>query len=105
MQSLLFFISNMASSKQGMPTKPLRNVQEIVEFMLETDDELSDLSDWDFGDIMDATGVSSEEEFSSVMNENLEEPPQPDPVTAGTWTMNYVWHRLNLLNLSSQIKL
>ena len=33
---------------------------------------------------MDATGVSSEEEFSSVMNENLEEPPQPDPVTAGT---------------------
>ena len=73
----------MASSKQDMETKPLRNDQEIVEFMLETDDELSDLSDSDFEDIVDATDALSDEEFSSHMNENLEEPPQPDPDTAG----------------------
>ena len=40
-----------------MQTKPLRNDQEIAEFMLETDEELSDLSDLDFEDIMDATYV------------------------------------------------
>ena len=74
----------MASSKQGMQTKPLQNDLEIVEFVLETDDELLDLSDSDFKDVMDATDVSSEEEFSSDMNENLEEPPQPDPDTASS---------------------
>ena len=52
----------MASSKH-MRTKPLRNDKEIVEFMLETDSELSDLSDSDFKDIMDATDVLSDEEF------------------------------------------
>ena len=45
--------------------------------MLETDDELSGLSDWDFEDIMNTTGVSPEEEFSSDINENLEDQPQP----------------------------
>ena len=67
-----------------MRTKPLRNEKEIVEFLLETDDELSDLSDSDFEDIMDATDKSSDERFSSYMNENLEEPPQLDPYTAGS---------------------
>ena len=43
-----------------MRTKSLRNNQEIVEFMLEADDELADLSDSDFEDIVDATYVSSE---------------------------------------------
>ena len=66
-----------------MRTKSLQNDQEIVEFMLETDDQLSELSDQDFEDIMDATDVSSDEEFPSDMNENLEQPPQPDPDTAG----------------------
>ena len=51
--------------------------------MLETGDELSDLSDSDFEDGMDATDGSSNEEFSSDMNENHREPPQPDPDTAG----------------------
>ena len=32
---------------------------------------------------MDATDVSSDEEFPSDMNENLEQTPQPDPDTAG----------------------
>ena len=73
----------MASSKQGMRTKPLRNDEEIVEFMLETDYELSDLSESDFEDIMNATDVSSDEELLSDINENLNEPPQPDPDTAG----------------------
>ena len=73
----------MALSKQGMRTRPLRNDQEIVEFILETDDELSNLSDSDFEDIMDAIDVSSDEEFSSDMNENLEKSPQPDPDIAG----------------------
>lgn len=50
-----------------MQTKPLQNDQEIAEFMLETDEELSDLSDLDFEDIMDATYVSSYEEFLSNM--------------------------------------
>ena len=54
----------MASSKHRMRTKPLRNDQEIVEFMLETDSQLSDLNDSDFKDIMDATDVLSDEEFS-----------------------------------------
>ena len=53
-----------------MRTKPLRNDQEIIEFMLETDDEPSDLSDSDFEDVMDATDVSSDEEFSSDMNDH-----------------------------------
>ena len=35
----------MIWSKQGMQTKSLQNDQEIVEFMLETDDQLSELSD------------------------------------------------------------
>ena len=74
----------MASSKQGMRTKPLRNDEEIVEFMLETDYELSDLSESDFEDIMNATDVSSDEELLSDINENLNEPPQPDPDTAGS---------------------
>ena len=60
----------MASSRQAMRTKPLRNDQEIIEFMLETDDEPSDLSDSDFEDVMDATDVSSDEEFSSDMNDH-----------------------------------
>ena len=51
--------------------------------MLETDDELSDLSDSDFEDIMNTTDVSSDEEILKHMNENLKEPPQPDPDTAG----------------------
>ena len=51
--------------------------------MLETGDELSDLSDSDFENVMDATDVSSDEEFSSDINENHEEPPQPDQDTAG----------------------
>ena len=58
----------MASSKH-MRTKPVRNDQEIVERMLETESELSDLSDSDFKDIMDATDVLSDEEFLD------EEPP------------------------------
>ena len=33
--------------------------------MLKTEDELSDLSDSDFEDIMDATDVLSHEEFSN----------------------------------------
>ena len=73
----------MASSKQGMGTKPLRNDEKIVEFMLETDYELSDLSESDFEDIMNATDVSSDKELLSDINENLNEPPQPDPDTAG----------------------
>ena len=76
-----------------MQTKPLQNYEEIVEFMLETDDELSDLSDSDFEDIMNATDVSSDEELLSDMNENIKEPPQPDPDTR------------SLLKLSSQMKL
>ena len=76
----------MTSSKQGMRTKPLRNDEDIVEFMLETDDELSDLSDSDFEDIMKATDVSSDEALLSDMNENLKEPPQSDPDTAGPST-------------------
>ena len=40
------------------------------------------MSDSDFEDIMDGIDVSSDEEFSSDMNENLEEPPQLDPDTA-----------------------
>ena len=67
----------MESSKKSMRTKLLQNDQEIVEFMLETDGELSDLSDSDFEDIMDATDVSSDEKFS------VEEPRQPDPDTSG----------------------
>ena len=59
----------MASSKHSMRTKPLQNDQEIVEFMLETDSELSDFSDSDFKSIMDATDVLSDEKFSD------EEPP------------------------------
>ena len=51
--------------------------------MLEADDELSDLSDLDFEDVINVIDVSSDEEFSSDMNENLEEPPQPYPDTAG----------------------
>ena len=35
----------MAFSKQGMLAKPQRNDQEMVKFMLKTDDELSDLND------------------------------------------------------------
>ena len=66
-----------------MRTKHLRNEKDIVEFLLETDDELSDLSDSDFEDIMDAIDVSSDEEFLSDINENLEEPPQANPYTAG----------------------
>ena len=58
----------MASSKH-MRTKPVRNDQEIVECMLETESDLSDLSDSDFKDIMDATDVLSDEEFLD------EEPP------------------------------
>ena len=54
----------MASSKHSMRTKPLWNDQEIVEFMLETDSQLSDLNDSDFKDIMDTTDVLSDEEFS-----------------------------------------
>ena len=46
--------------------------------MLETDDELSDLSDSDLEDILDATDVSSDEEFLD------EEPAQPYPDTAGS---------------------
>ena len=61
----------MALLKQGMRTKPLRNDEVIVEFMLETDDELWDLSDLDFKDIMNATDVSSDEKLLSHMNENL----------------------------------
>ena len=53
-----------------MQTKPLRNDQEIIEFMSETDDELSDLSDSDFEDIINVTDVSSDEEFSSDMNDH-----------------------------------
>ena len=60
---LLFFVSNMGFSKQGMTTKPLQNDQEIVEFILETNDELSDLRDSDFEDIMDVTDVLSSEEI------------------------------------------
>ena len=60
---LLFFVSNMGSSKQGMTTKPLQNDQEIVEFILETNDELSDLRDSDFEDIMGVTDVLSSEEI------------------------------------------
>ena len=48
----------MVSSKQGMQTKPLQNDQDINGFTLETDDNLLDLSDSDFKDIMDATDVS-----------------------------------------------
>ena len=55
----------MASSKQGIGRKPLRN--EILEFMLKTDDELSDLSNSDLSVI----DVSSNEELSSDMNENF----------------------------------
>ena len=51
--------------------------------MLETDEELSDLSDSDFEDIMNATDVLSDEELLSDLNENLKERPQPDPDTAG----------------------
>ena len=61
----------MALLKQGMRTKPLRNDEVIVEFMLETDDELWDLSDLDFKDIMNATDVLSDEKLLSHMNENL----------------------------------
>ena len=46
--------------------------------MLETDDELSDLSDSDLEDILDATDVSSDEEFLD------QEPAQPYPDTAGS---------------------
>ena len=53
----------MASSKQGIRTKPLRNDQEITEFTLETDNKLSDLGGSDFEDIVDATDVSSDEIF------------------------------------------
>ena len=53
----------MASSKQGIQTKPLQNDQEITEFTLETDNKLSDLGDSDFEDIVDATDVSSDEIF------------------------------------------
>ena len=53
----------MGFSKQGMTTKPLQNDQEIVEFILETNDELSDLRDSDFEDIMDVTDVLSSEEI------------------------------------------
>ena len=73
----------MASSKQGMRTKPLQNDEEIVEFMSETDYDPSYSSDSDFEDIMNTTGVSSDEELLPDMNENLKEPPQPDPDTAG----------------------
>ena len=79
--------------KTGHANKTSENYEEIVEFMLETDDELSDLSDSDFEDIMNATDVSSDEELLSDMNENIKEPPQPDPDTR------------SLLKLSSQMKL
>lgn len=61
-QPLLFFISNMASSKHGRLKKPLGNHQQIIEFMLETDD-LSDSSDSNLK--LDATDLSSEGEFLS----------------------------------------
>ena len=61
----------------------MRNDQEIVEFILETDDELSDLRDSGFKDIMEATDVWSDEEFLSDKKENLEELSQPDPDAAG----------------------
>ena len=103
----------MASSKQAMQTKPLRNDQEIIEFMSETDDELSDLSDSDFEDIMDATDVSSDEEFLSDMNDHnkiliycwllyQKNVLDQDQITLKKLrkvqinTKNYVAHRLNL---------
>ena len=103
----------MASSKQAMQTKPLRNDQEIIEFMSETDDELSDLSDSDFEDIMDATDVSSDEEFLSDMNDHNKiliycwllyqrNVLDQDQITLKKLrkvqinTKNYVAHRLNL---------
>ena len=105
----------MASSKQVMQTKPLRNDQEIIEFMSETDDELSDLSDSDFEDIMDATDVSSDEEFLSDMNDHNKiliycwllyqrNVLDQDQITLKKLrkvqinTKNYVAHRLNLLS-------
>ena len=93
----------MASSKQGMQIKPLQNYEEIVEFMLETDDELSDLSDSDFEDIMDVTDVSSDEELLSDMNENIKEPPQPDPDTRSLLSKAVM--RSKFLKLSSLMKL
>ena len=105
----------MASSKQAMQAKPLRNDQEIIEFMSETDDELSDLSESDFEDIMDATDVSSNEEFLSDMNDHNKiliycwllyqrNVLDQDQITLKKLrkvqinTKNYVAHRLNLLS-------
>ena len=48
----------MASSKKNMRTKSLGNNQEIVEFMLEIDDELADLNESDFEEIVDAADGS-----------------------------------------------
>ena len=88
-----------------MQTKPLRNDQEIAEFMLETDE-----------DIMDATYVSSYEEFLSNMayhhNQILillaflhqRNIADQDKIMLKRLrkvqmnTMNYVGHRLNLLS-------
>ena len=41
-----------------------------LNLLLEIDGELSDLSDSDFEDIINVTDVSSDEEFSSDMNDH-----------------------------------
>ena len=53
----------MASAKTATSANSQRNGQDIVNFLLGTYDELLDLSDSGFENIMNATDVSSEDKL------------------------------------------
>ena len=55
-----FYRSKMASTKKGKAPERTNNIEEISNFTLQSDDELSDLSDSDYDDNLDATDLSSD---------------------------------------------
>ena len=75
----------MASTKKGKAPERTNNIEEISNFMLQSDDELSDLSDSDYDDNLDATDLSSDSSESGNDEEMIDlsvNTDEPGPSTS-----------------------
>ena len=63
----------MASLKKKASDVKLNSTEDIVRFMLESDEEISDCSSSDFDDVIDGTDISTEEDSDDDMEKSIAE--------------------------------
>ena len=63
----------MGSLKKKASDVKLNSTEDIVRFMLESDEEISDCSSSDFDDVIDGTDISTEEDSDDDMEKSIAE--------------------------------